>query len=142
MAITFTTIDTKFRIKNKRKIKDWVKTFIENSDKKVGSINYIFCLDEYILDINKKYLKHDYYTDIITFDYSEKNRLEGDIFISLQTVESNSKKFSTTFEHELMRVIIHGILHLDGFDDKTKKEKLVMRSAEDAALEIFYKVKQ
>lgn len=142
MAITFTTIDTKFRIKNKRKIKDWVKTFIENSDKKVGSINYIFCLDEYILDINKRYLKHDYYTDIITFDYSEKNRLEGDIFISLQTVESNSKKFSTTFEHELMRVIIHGILHLDGFDDKTKKEKLVMRSAEDAALEIFYKVKQ
>lgn len=139
MAITFTAIDTKFSLKNKRNIKDWIKAVIVNHEKRVGAINYIFCKDDYILDINQKYLNHDYYTDIITFDYSSKDKLEGDIFISLQTVESNSIKFSTTFDHELMRVIIHGILHLAGLEDKTKTAKQLMRSAEDAALEIFYK---
>jgi len=118
----------------KRKIAAWVKVVAQNYGKKIGEIAYIFCDDEKILEINKQYLKHDYYTDIITFDYSEKDKISGDIFISLDTVKSNSEKFNTLYDNELYRVIIHGILHLCGQNDKTPEEEKVMRKKEEEAL--------
>lgn len=137
MAITFTSYNIDFKISNKNKLKNWIKTIIEKNQDRLGSINYIFCNDDYILEINNQYLKHNYYTDIITFDYSSNRKLEGDIFISIDTVKSNSLKFKTTFEQELLRVIIHGVLHLSGLKDKTKKEQDLMRKAEDDALQLF-----
>jgi len=118
----------------KRKIAAWIKFVAQNYGKKIGEIAYIFCNDEKILEINKQYLKHDFYTDIITFDYSEKDKISGDIFISLDTVKSNSEKFNTLYDNELYRVIIHGILHLCGQNDKTPEEEKVMRKKEDEAL--------
>ena len=118
----------------KRKIAAWVKLVAQNYGKKIGEIAYIFCDDEKILEINKQYLKHDYYTDIITFDYSEKDKISGDIFISLDTVKSNSEKFNTLYDNELYRVIIHGVLHLCGHNDKTPEEEKIMREKEEEAL--------
>jgi rRNA maturation RNase YbeY len=138
MAIRFISENTAFKLKEKKKIKSWIRNVIEDNGKQLGEINYIFCGDQRILEINKQYLKHDYYTDIITFDYFEKDKLQADIFISIDTVESNSQKYNTSFEHELMRVIIHGILHLIGLDDREKKDKIKMREAENFALKLFY----
>jgi len=118
----------------KRKIAAWIKIVAQNYGKKIGEIAYIFCNDEKILEINKQYLKHDFFSDIITFDYSEKNKISGDIFISLDTVKSNSQKFNTLYDNELYRVIIHGVLHLCGQNDKTPEDKKVMREKEDEAL--------
>ena len=121
----------------KRKITAWVKLVAQNYGKKIGEIAYIFCDDEKILEINKQYLNHDYFTDIITFDYSEKDKISGDIFISLDTIKSNSEKFKTLYDNELYRVIIHGILHLCRQNDKTPEEKKIMRKKEDEALELL-----
>jgi len=118
----------------KRKIAAWIKLVVQNYGKKIGEVAYIFCDDKKILEINKKYLNHDYYTDIITFDYSEKNIISGDIFISVDTVKSNSDEFNTLFINELHRVMIHGILHLCGENDKTPAEQQIMRQKEDKAL--------
>ena len=118
----------------KRKIAAWVKLVAQNYNKKIGEIAYIFCDDEKILEINRQYLKHDYFTDIITFDYSEKDKISGDIFISLDTIKTNSEKFKTLYENELYRVIIHGILHLCGQKDKSPEEEKIMRQKEDEAL--------
>ena len=107
-------------------------------NKVVGEISYLFCEDEKILEVNKEYLDHDFYTDIITFDYSEDNIISGDILISLQTVESNSQMYQTDYLEELHRVIIHGILHLCGLKDSTTEEEELMRTAENRALEIFF----
>lgn len=106
-------------------------------EKKTGDIAYIFCSDERILEINKQYLQHDYYTDIITFDYSEDNIISGDIFISIDTVKSNSLDFGSDFETELLRVIIHGILHLCGQDDKSPELRMEMTRKENEALAKF-----
>ena len=105
----------------------------------MGDLNYIFCNDDRILEVNKEFLGHDYYTDIITFDYSEPGRVSGDMFISLDTVLSNSSKFHTSYEKELMRVIIHGVLHLCGINDKGPGERAVMEAAEEKALDMWYK---
>ncbi len=134
MAITFTSHEIVFNLKNKIKIRNWIKSIIKENKKKDGSIAYIFTSENYILKINNDYLKHNYFTDIITFDYSQNDIVEGDIFISIETVLSNSKKFKTTFEEEILRVIIHGVLHLIGFKDKTSEQKRNMRSLEDKAL--------
>ena len=99
-------------------------------------MGYIFCSDEKILEVNRQYLQHDYYTDIITFDYSEGDRISGDIFISIDTVRSNAEKYGTNFDDELHRVIIHGILHLCGLKDKSEADSKKMRKAEDKALSI------
>jgi probable rRNA maturation factor len=123
-----------FNLKNKRLIKSWIKDIIQQNKKEVGDINYIFCSDEKILEINKEFLKHDYYTDIISFDYCEENKISGDIFISIDTVKSNSIKYKTEFLEELHRVIIHGVLHFLGFKDKTKADAEKMREAENKAL--------
>ncbi|MBP8915901.1 MAG: rRNA maturation RNase YbeY [Chitinophagales bacterium] len=135
--IQFVEENVKFPLPNKNLTKKWIKLVIEASQKKVGDICIIFCDDEYLLNINRQYLNHDYYTDIITFDYVEGNKISGDLFISLDTVKSNSVKFSESFELEAKRVIIHGILHLLGLKDKSETEALEMRSAENRALELY-----
>ena len=118
-------------------IKSWISKVITSYNSFLGSITYIFCNDDYILDINKQYLNHNYYTDIITFDYCENNTVAGDLFISIDTVLSNSHKFKTPFKEELHRVVIHGILHLLGFKDKTEEEAQIMRDKENLALTLL-----
>ena len=121
----------------KREVSAWVKAVAAKHGFRVGDVSYIFCSDEHILNVNKEYLQHDYYTDIITFDYTEGKRISGDIFISLDTVSSNAEKFNASYEDELHRVIIHGVLHLCGVNDKTSKERKVMEKEEDEALRMF-----
>jgi len=139
MAIRYETVDIKFPAIKRRETTHWIKKSMERLNKKMGDITYIFCSDTEILRINQFYLKHDYYTDIITFDYSEDNILSGDLFISLDTVKTNSLKFKTGFDNELRRVMIHGILHLCGYKDKASEEKKIMRAKEDEALEFLAK---
>jgi len=135
--ITYQNQDTNFPNISKRETTNWIKTIAQQYNKKIGEIAYIFCSDACILKINNEYLQHDYYTDIITFDYSAKNIISGDIFISLDTVKSNAEKYNQPFETELHRVIIHGILHLCGQKDKTKKDSEEMRNKENEALKLI-----
>ena len=121
----------------KRPTSAWIKSVAESYGNKVGDIPYIFCDDEKILEVNRQYLQHDYYTDIITFDYTEDNVISGDLFISLDTVRSNSEEQGTTYEEELHRVIIHGILHLCGINDKGPGERELMEQAENKALSLL-----
>lgn len=121
----------------------WIRAVAATYGKRVGDVNYIFCNDERILEVNREYLQHDYYTDIITFDYCEdellmghKDTLSGDLFISLDTVRSNAIQQGTTYEEELHRVIIHGVLHLIGINDKGPGEREIMETAENKALEM------
>lgn len=118
----------------KRENTEWVKAVAATYGKRVGEIAYIFVDDEKILEVNRQYLQHDYYTDIITFDYCEGDRISGDLFISLDTVCSNAELVGATYEEELYRVIIHGILHLCGINDKGPGEREIMEAAEDKAL--------
>lgn len=134
MAITFQAENIGFPKIRKRDTQHWIKLVAESYGKKIGDVNYLFCTDEKILAVNNQYLSHDFYTDIITFDYSENDKISGDIFISLDTVRSNSQKFHTLYDEELHRVIIHGILHLCGINDKSKAEEEAMRKAENEAL--------
>lgn len=119
------------------KTKKWVSLVIENENKRVGNLNFIFCTDDYLLTINQDYLNHDTYTDIITFNYVEDKLISGDIFISTERVRDNAKQFSTSFENELNRVIIHGILHLIGYNDKTNVEAQEIRAKEDFYLTLY-----
>ena len=121
----------------KQKVTRWIKETATAYGKKTGEIAYIFCSDKRILEVNNQYLKHDYYTDIITFDYSEGPVISGDIFISLDTVESNAVAFNVSMEDELKRIMIHGILHLCGQDDKTPELRLEMTRKENLALETY-----
>ncbi len=116
---------------------EWVKAVAASYGMRVGDIAYIFCSDEKILEVNQQYLQHDYYTDIITFDYTEGKRISGDLFISLDTVRTNAEQFEQPYERELHRVIIHGILHLCGINDKGPGEREVMEAAENKALAII-----
>lgn len=120
---------------NNSKISNWIKSVAAVYAKKVANINYVFCSDERILEVNKQFLDHDYFTDIITFDYSENNSIAGDIFISIDTVKSNAAEFGVSFEQELYRIIIHGILHLCGQDDKSPELRLEMTRKENLALD-------
>ncbi len=137
MAITFFAEDVKLPAIKKREIGNWIKQVAGMYGKKCGDIAYIFCSDQKILEINNEYLKHDYYTDIITFDYTENNRISGDIFISIDTVKSNAEKFKVAYEDELHRIIIHGILHLCGINDKKPGEREIMTQKEDEALALL-----
>ena len=123
--------DTKFEFKSRALNNKWLKMVAESEIRRIGDINIIFCSDNYILDVNMKYLQHDYFTDIITFDYCEKNRLNGDLFISVDSVRENALFYGTEFSDELNRVIVHGILHLVGYDDHSEDDIAVMRSKED-----------
>ena len=136
--IIYTTFDVKMPVFPKRIISSWIKEISEKYQKKVGNISYIFCSDEKILEMNKEYLSHDYFTDIITFDYTSNNRISGDIFISIDTVLSNSIFFNVPYDKELFRVMIHGILHLCAFNDNTKEKRIEMRNSENDALNILY----
>lgn len=112
----------------------WIQRVVASHGKRVGDINYVFCSDEEILDVNLKYLQHDYYTDIITFDYCANGILSGDIYISLDTVRTNAEQFGKAYDEEFHRVLIHGVLHLVGINDKGPGEREIMEVAEDAAL--------
>ncbi len=118
----------------KKEIVAWIRKVAAEYGKKIGEIAYVFCDDKRILEVNNEFLKHDYYTDIITFDYTIGDTISGDIFISLDTVRTNAEKFSQTYDKELYRVIIHGILHLCGINDKLPGEREQMESCEDKAL--------
>ena len=135
--ISYNTDGVKMPAIKKRANNNWIKTVAECYGKKVGDIAYIFVDDEKILEVNKQYLQHDYYTDIITFDYSEENVISGDLFISLDTVRTNAQQVDATYEEELLRVIIHGILHLCGIDDKGPGEREIMEAAENKALALW-----
>ena len=137
MEITFQSEGVEHPQIDEAKITSWIKSIAKKYNKETDEISYLFCDDEKILEVNKEYLKHDFYTDIITFDYSEGNIISGDIIISLQTVESNSQMYKTNFTEELHRVIIHGILHLSGLDDSSEEEEKAMRDAENNALEML-----
>ena len=136
MAVIYQAEGIKFPDIKRRNTTSWIRFVTEIYQKRVGDISYIFCSDEVILKVNKEYLQHDYYTDIITFDYTEGDTISGDLFISLDTVRSNSEQFGTLFQDELDRVIIHGILHLCGFKDKTPEEEKQMRELEEQALSL------
>lgn len=132
--ITYNVDGVKMPDIKRRETSAWIKEVAASYGRKVGEIAYIFCDDEKILEVNRQYLKHDYYTDIITFDYDEDDVISGDLFISLDTVKSNSEEQHTAYEEELHRVIIHGILHLCGINDKGPGEREVMEAAENKAL--------
>lgn len=144
--ISYNTDGVKMPAIRRRDTSAWIKTVAASYDKKVGSIAYIFCNDDKILEVNRQYLRHDYYTDIITFDYCEdeemmgnKNTISGDLFISLDTVRTNAEQQGTTYDEELHRVIIHGILHLVGINDKGPGEREIMEAAENKALALLKK---
>lgn len=134
MAISYQTDGVKMPAIKKRETSAWIKAVAATYGRKVGDIAYIFCSDERILEVNREYLQHDYYTDIITFDYDEGDIISGDMFISLDTIRTNAEQFGQPYEQELNRVIIHGILHLCGIDDKGPGEREIMEKAENKAL--------
>lgn len=135
MPIKYFTEDTRFNLKQRKLLKNWIIAAIENEKKIVGEINFIFTSDKYLIKINKEYLSHNYYTDIVTFNYCQENLINGDIFISIDTVKNNSKRFSVTYLNELHRVMIHGVLHLIGYDDQNEDQKAEMREKENFYLE-------
>lgn len=136
--ISFLTDNIKMPKLDRKAVRTWITAVVDGYDnRKVGRLNYIFCNDDRILEVNRQFLGHDYYTDIITFDYSESGVVSGDMYISLETVKTNSSKFGTSYDEELMRVMIHGVLHLCGIDDKGPGERAVMEAAENRALEMW-----
>ena len=137
MAILYQAEGAKLPSMKRRKITNWIKAVANSYLKKTGDIAFIFCSDEKILEINNQYLQHDYYTDIITFDYSEDDTISGDLFISLDTVKSNADQFGADYNTELNRIIIHGVLHLCGINDKAPGEREHMTECENKALSLL-----
>ncbi len=129
--VSYYTEDISFQFKEKRLTSRWLKFVAESETKRLGDIAVIFCSDHYILDVNMKYLQHDYFTDIITFDYCEGNVLSGDLFISIDSVRENAAFYGSEFADELNRVIVHGLLHLIGYDDHTEEDIAQMRAKEN-----------
>ena len=135
--ISYTTDGVEMPSFDTQRIENWIVSVARGFGKSVGAVTYIFCNDDKILEVNRKYINHDYYTDVITFDYSRPMRISGDVFISLDTVRSNAILLGKTYDNELMRVIIHGILHLFGVDDKGPGEREIMERHEDEALALL-----
>lgn len=133
--------ETDFELSDEIAISDWLSQVILSESKKEGDINYIFCDDEYLHKINVEYLDHDTLTDIISFDYSVGNELHGDIFVSVERVADNAKDFEVSFDEELKRVLVHGILHYAGYKDKSEEDELKMRQKEEQKIAMFH-VKQ
>lgn len=133
--------ESDFSLDNEEVYAAWISNVILSENKNIGEISYIFCDDEYLLEINKQYLNHDYYTDIISFDYTEADVISGDIFVSIDRVKENALDFAVSFDNELKRVIIHGVLHFCGFKDKSKEEEETMRFKEEEKINMFH-VKQ
>ncbi|THD69314.1 rRNA maturation RNase YbeY [Robertkochia marina] len=130
--------ETDFQLEDENRYREWINKVVASEDLLLGPVNYIFCNDEYLHRINLEYLDHDTLTDIISFDYSEGDRISGDIFISVERVVENAETFRTSFENELSRVMIHGILHYCGYKDKTEKEESEMRAKEEEKLALFH----
>lgn len=138
MPVNFFIEASNFRLTDRRKIKTWINQVIKQHEQAPGDINYIFADDEYLLKINQQYLKHDYYTDIITFDQSEREGvISGDIYLSVERIKDNAFQQQHDFTSELKRVMVHGILHLIGYDDHTEEEKAEMRKKEEACLSLY-----
>ena len=131
--------DTNFKFNKRRATSKWLKSAIALENKKLGDISIIYCSDDYLLEINKQYLSHDYYTDVITFNYCEGDLISGDIFISVDTIKANAAEYGASFDNELCRVMVHGILHLIGYDDDCESNQLIMRQKEDFYLERYDK---
>ncbi len=134
--INFFSEDVDFDLKGKLKTKKWITSIVNQGAQKTGDINIIFCSDEYLLGVNKQYLDHDYYTDIITFNYNT-DKVNGDLFISVDRVAENAEKQNVPRETEMQRVIIHGVLHLLGYNDKSEAEEVIIREKEDKAIQFF-----
>lgn len=130
--------ETNFALENESNYEDWITRIIYSEGFEVGEINYIFCDDEYLCKINMEYLNHDTLTDIISFDYSVGNLLQGDIFISVERVADNAKDFNVTFDDELKRVLSHGVLHYCGYKDKSPKDEALMREKEEEKMKMFH----
>lgn len=135
--ISFFSEDISFNLEDEQLTQNWINKTITREGKYLGPVSYIFCSDNYLLRINQDYLEHDTYTDIITFNYCDEDVISGDIFISIDRVEENAKTFNTGFENELYRVMIHGILHLIGYNDKSEQEQSIMRTKEDFYLSLL-----
>lgn len=138
--ISYFLEDTNFKFNKRRRTSRWLKSVAEIENRSIGEINVIFCSDPYILDLNIKSLNHHFFTDIITFDYCEGDILSGDLYISVDTVRANAEFYNTDFDNELYRVIIHGLLHLIGYDDHSDEEIAVMRSKEDFCLNLLQNI--
>ena len=136
-SITFLSEDILFDLENQKDVENWIKSTIIDEDKALGEITYIFCSDEYLHKINVEHLKHDTLTDVITFNYNVEDVISSDIFISIDRVKENSISFKTSFKNELLRVMINGVLHLVGYDDKSDEDKKVMRAKEDFYLSLL-----
>ena len=130
--------ETDFKLTKEVDYSDWINRIIISEGFVLNNINYIFCDDAYLLELNQKHLHHDTYTDIITFNYSEKKTLSADIFISVERVRENTDIFNVDFKTELLRVMIHGILHLIGYDDKSEEDKILMRKKENEKIKLFH----
>lgn len=137
MAITYYAENIELPSIRQEAVSEWIRAVARSYGKKTGEIGYIFCSDEKILEVNRRYLQHDYYTDIITFDYTEGNKISGDLFISLDTVKTNAEAFHASYNEELHRTIIHGILHLCGINDKGPGEREIMEACENKALSML-----
>ncbi len=138
--IGFAVENVKMPAIDRAAVRKWLKAVAEDHDgRETGDLYYVFCDDSRIIEVNNEFLGHDYFTDIITFDYSSPKRISGDMYISLDTVLSNSSKFHTSYEKELLRVIVHGVLHLCGINDKGPGERAVMEKHEERALDMWYK---
>ena len=140
--ISFQTQDIKLILKDKTIIRSWIVNAIQNEDKKTGDITFVFCSDEYLLGMNQQYLHHDDYTDVITFDYTEGDRVSGDIFISYERILDNSNQLKTLPEDELHRVMIHGVMHICGYKDKQPKARAQMTIKENQYLDLFLSLKK
>ncbi len=135
--INFECEDVELDLKNKLILRKWIKQVALSYGFKTGELTYIFCSDDKIIEVNRQYLQHDYYTDVITFDYDEDDVISGDMFISVDTVKTNAEQFAPSFLEELHRVIIHGVLHLCGLKDKAPEDEKKMRAAEEKALSML-----
>ena len=130
--------ENEFELSNEDQIATWISKVILSENKKEGEINYIFCDDDYLLNLNEKYLDHDTLTDIISFDYSVGNEIHGDIFISTERVLENAADFNVSFQEELQRVLVHGVLHYCGYKDKSEDDEQLMRNKEDEKIKMFH----
>jgi len=140
MLITYNSCETEIPAIDQKLISDWVNRVVVNNGSEIGEINYYFCSDDYLLQMNREHLNHDYFTDIITFDYTVANIISGDLFISVDTVKDNAEDYKCEYFEELHRVIIHGVLHLLGIDDKTDEDQEIMTQKEDESLALLSEI--
>lgn len=141
-TIFFHSEEIDFKLKKKKKVRNWLIELANTEEKTIEELSYIFCSDEYLLEVNKEHLDHDYFTDVITFDYCDNKVISGDIFISIDRVKENAESFGKSFKNELRRVMAHGLLHLMGYKDKNEADEAEMRKMEDFALELIIKLKK